>query len=479
MFCPCCGSKIEDGHSFCCKCGTPAPAATTQAMPQPPVDPAPSVSPEVPSNPPKKKSVKKTIIAVTAIVTALALVIGVGAYFLLGRKDAVYLCTSMTSYDTDGECISAIEYEYNEQGSPLLIKKTTPKWEETPVWDEELGAYVYVLGKKIGKRVLTTEYSYNDEGHCTYHEQVLKTYNLNGKLEDTKTLSSTKYPNYTYHYNDDGTIKSIDHYSLELGGGTGSLLGKLRYHYDDDGRLVEISDKLIHHDTIQYYSDYRYDDEGRLIAYTNRKVDGMYIYEFEYNKDGQLEYVAQLKNQYQAPLDNDHVTESDYKAPSTDHELKYEAEFEYDSKGNLISRKVYDGNGNLLNTTECNYEGRKMISVEYDSLTVIFVNDEDDADDLDSNTVAMIRDKHGNIAKAINSDGSYTEFEYEAIKLSKEDVQQFQSTEYCVNRIDSMGLTDSYGIAPFGGSVGYVTYVSFPTTDLYQLDVLIKKYLIR
>jgi hypothetical protein len=42
-----------------------------------------------------------------------------------------------------------------------------------------------------------------------------------------------------------------------------------------------------------------------------------------------------------------------------------------------------------------------------------------------------------------------------------------------------MGLTDSYGIAPFGGSVGYVTYVSFPTTDLYQLDVLIKKYLIR
>ncbi|MFI5175055.1 MAG: zinc-ribbon domain-containing protein, partial [Terriglobia bacterium] len=39
VFCPNCGSTIDEGSKFCQKCGTPSPQPTATAPPPPPVQP--------------------------------------------------------------------------------------------------------------------------------------------------------------------------------------------------------------------------------------------------------------------------------------------------------------------------------------------------------------------------------------------------------------------------------------------------------
>lgn len=460
MFCNKCGTYMDEGTLFCTECG----AQVEQETPAVPVKPA------------KKKSVKKKILAVTAIVVALALIVGAGAFFLL-RGESIYLCTSEICYDKDGKEVFRIEYTYNEQGSLLCSEEIRPDTDGDMIYNEEMQIYEAFYTPNGGKRVTKTEYVYNDEGHCVSDTYSYKIYDKDGnptKL-DSHTEYGTKGQDYSYRYNDDGTIKAVDYCGLTLdGSSTGEHMGQLRYHYDDEGRLVEISNENERNDTESYAYDYRYDDEGRLIAHAAHYMEGVVIYRYEYNEDGQLESAEVLRNHGQAPLDDDCITDSYAGVPLTEHELQYETRFEYDSQGRLVSRKLYDEKGELLSTTECEYKGKELSRVTYDDMTIIYTEDEADATDVEEDTVVMVRDRRGNVVKAVDEDGGYIEYEYQKFKLSEEDARQCRSILYCADRVDVTGrkqYNESYG-----GAKGFVSCVQFPTTELYQTDVLVMKY---
>lgn len=479
MFCSKCGAKLEDDQAFCHQCGKRLDAPQQPIITQPdPIIPAPDPVAEapVPAEPPaKKKSLKKKILIATAIVTALALVIGAVAIYLVNNP-TVYLRTSIKEYDADGEWFRTVEYEYNDQGSPTEIKITSPDYDYEEVWDDENKIYIHNSTPNGGEQVRTITYEYNDEGHCRYYEDINKRYDASGELLETKTYDSTKALDYKYDYNSDDTIDEIAYRGLTLNDELGDYIGAYRYHYDDDGRLHEISNENDHTDRETIVSDFRYDKDGRLTASSYRMMEGMTLYEYEYNRDGQLETVSFSRAYSQAPFDDEHITDlSDYEDSKPS--VWNEADFEYDDKGRLVCREIYIKDGTLTSTTELEYDGKYLSRVIFDDYTVEITDDEDEAEeiaeDMDDGDVVMVRDKHGNIIKAMNATGSYTEYEYEAVRLSKQLAQQHSSTMYSIRKVDLFGRSYSY-IQSFTGGNGYVSYVAFPTNDLYEIEVLLK-----
>lgn len=466
MFCPNCGTNLEDGHVFCSACGASLQTSVSEDIP---------MTPDLPVTP-KKSSPKKKILIITAVVTALALAIGAVAVYLVNNP-TVYLRTKITQYDADGQWARTVEYEYNDQGSPTEIKITSPDYDSEEVWDEESKIYIYNITPNGGQRVKIYTYEYNDEGHCTYYDYVYKEYDSNGKVV-SDSVDETVYGGCKYTYNDDGTIESIPTRGFELSGELGDYVSEYRYHYDDDGRLHEISShyELEAYSRISVVAEYRYDSEDRLSASSCHWMEGAYIYEYEYDKDGRLETVSLSRDNCGAPMDDDRVTETTNPVNSSP-KLQYEAEFEYDSKGNLLSREVYDGDGNLSSTVECEYDGKYLSRVEFDDYTVEITDDENEAEDMaedmDEDDVVMVRDKHGNIVKAINSDGGYAEYEYEAVRLTKALASQHESTMFSLHGLDLFGRSYSQ-IYNFGSGAGFVSYVSFPTNELYDIEVLLK-----
>jgi hypothetical protein len=424
--------------------------------------------------PPKKKSKKKLIIGITAAVTALAVGIGAVAFYLV-RNPKVYLRTKVTLYDENGDWYRTVEYQYNDQGSPTEIKRSGPELDQVEQVVEVDGfeMIVYEMVPNGGKWIETLTYEYNDQGHCIYAGQIDETYDADGNRTER---TERDRGGCEYEYNDDGTIDEVPVYSFE----TGSKLSDdsditMRYHYDDDGRLFEITQ---HHDTSlnngQWESvdlDFRYDSKDRLTSSCVRYLEAARLYEYEYDEKGNLERVSLSTAPYQAPIDDRHTVEEMY--PKVDFNLYCEAEFEYDSKGRLIGREVFDGDGNTETKVELEYDGKFISRMEYEDYEVQITDDEDEADSiaekLDDNDVVMVRDKHGNIIKAIKADGSYAEFEYEAVRLKKGLAQQHEAVMYSVRRIDVMGRM-SY-VQTFSAASGFLSTVSYPTNELYDLEI--------
>lgn len=475
MFCPKCGTQLEAFEVFCHSCGhrmTEEPHTSSQEPA--PVEPAAPLV-ETPVQP-KKKSKKKLIIGITAAVTALAVGIGAVAFYLV-RNPKVYLRTKITEYDKNGDWARTVEYQYNDQGSPTEITITSPDYDEEEVWNEDLGLSIYQSIPNEGERVYTYTYEYNDEGHCVSYEYLYERFDKNGKQLEEKVYDSTVKCDYRYNYNDDGTIDTIDQRTLTIDGSLGEYEWETVYHYDDDGRLHEISNQRNDGKYSSPKADFRYDKKGRLTLSTARYMDAMYLYQYDYNRAGQLENMSFTLAPSEAPFDDEHITgiKKD-EWPGAVGEPTYEAEFEYDSKGRLTSREVFDAIENTKSKVELEYDGKFISRIEYENYEVQITDDEDEADSiadkLDENDVVMVRDKHGNIIKAIAADGAYIEYEYEAVRLPKKLVAQHNSIMFSIHSIDLIGQRGD-NMVRYGGGNGLWSYVEFPTNELYEIEVLL------
>ena len=262
-----------------------------------------------------------------------------------------------------------------------------------------------------------------------------------------------------------------------MDGSLGEYEWETVYHYDDDGRLHEISNQRNDGEYSKPMADFRYDKKGRLTLSTARYMDAMYLYQYDYNRAGQLENMSFTLAPSEAPFDDEHITgiKKD-EWPGAVGEPTYEAEFEYDSKGRLTSREVFDAIENTKSKVELEYDGKFISRIEYENYEVQITDDEDEADSiadkLDENDVVMVRDKHGNIIKAIAADGAYIEYEYEAVRLPKKLVAQHNSIMFSIHRIDLIGRQGD-NMVRYGGGNGLWSYVEFPTNELYEIEVLL------
>ena len=462
MFCSKCGAQLEDQALFCAHCGetvdTPIDVASVQEQ-------------SVPAAHPKK--FRKKVITVTAIVTALALIIGVVAV-CLATQSKTYLQTSIKEYDADGNLICTVEYEYNDQGSPTQITITTPNY----VYDEQIVDNVTVLVPTAtnGQQIKTYTYEYDDEGHCVYSDYSFKVYDADGNVNE-KMNEETIYGGSKYQYDDDGSIESVSVRTIDPDGELGDFFSENYYHYDENGRLHEISGSNPSSEYEYLAADFRYDDEGRLIASSYRPMEGTKLYEYDYDQKGNLEKVTLLTSIYsQMIMDNQHITEVPGFTQSK-FSVAQEAEFEYDSKGRLVSREIFDANGQVISSAKCQYNGKKLSCVEFEDFTVKIVSSERKAKkiakDMGKGDVVLVRDGRGNITKALRADGAYAQYEYKAVSLSKAMAQQHESTMYCIRQMDLFGETGNT-IYPFGSSAGFVSYVAFPATELYDIEVILK-----
>lgn len=462
MFCSKCGAQLEDQARFCPACGStverPADTAPVQEQPI-------SVTP-------KKKSRKK-IIAITAIVTALALIVGVAAVFM-GSQSKVYLQTSIKEYDADGNWFRTVEYEYNNQGSPTRITITKPNY----VYEEQIvdNVIVRVPSSTNGQQITIYTYEYDDEGHCVYNDYSFKVYDADGNVDEKMTTERIDGGS-KYEYDDDGRIEEVSVRTVNLDGELGDYFGETHYHYNEDGRLHEISGINRGSENEYLVADFRYDDEGRLIASSYRPLEGAKLYKYDYDKKGNLEkvtYLTSIRNQI--IMDNQHITE----VPDIfqgEFYVEQEAQFEYDSNGRLISREVFNDDGQVISSVKCQYSGKELSCVEFEDFTVQIVSGKKKAEkiakDMGESDVLLVCDGRGNITKAIRGTGAYAEYEYKAVRLSKEMAQQHESTMYSIRQMDMFGET-SKAIYGFGSSAGFVSYVAFPTTELYDIEVILK-----
>lgn len=478
MFCPECGTKLEDWAVFCHNCGH---KMTAQGMEQTPPqgENAPAVEaveeiPQAQTVQPKKKSKKKLIIGITAAVTALAVGVGAVAFYLV-RNPKVYLRTKVTLYNENGDWYRTVEYQYNDQGSPTEITITSPDYDNEEVWNEDFGLSIYQSIPNGGERVYTYTYEYNDEGHCVSYEYLYERFDKNGKQLEEKVYDSNVKCDFRYNYNDDGTIDTIDQRTLTGNESLGEYEWETVYHYDDDGRLHEISNQRNDGEYSRPTADFRYDKKGRLIVSTVRRLECMRLWRYEYDKSGNLSTLSMSYGICEAAFDDEHF--SDVIELDKEFTPSVEAEFEYDSKDRLISRKIRNRDGNLSEEVDLEYDGKFLSCVVFDDdLTIQITDSETEAKKIarkmDESDVVMVRDKHGNIIKAINQDGSYAEYEYEAVRLPKKLAAQHKSIMFSVHRLSLLGKIYDLQAETYAGGCGLWSYVSYPTNELYDIEVV-------
>lgn len=386
----------------------------------------------------------------------------------------IYLPISRTEYMADGSKGHQHDtYTYTDKGLLLTHTRDVGLFEE--IFDEEEMVFIYEPQPFDGTINRNVALNYNDRGHMLWYVRTYYEYDdVTGELEETNSEDYTKKQNTTYHYTDDGKVDYVDTYRVNFDGSTGAWDSCYRYHYDANGRLFEIGFEREYHEKniYQWAVDYRYDAQGRLIVSTNHFIEALYIYQYEYNDAGQLARMAYLRNSSQAPLDDQHVGQSWYKYPYSEHSYQGEVVFTYDADGNLTSRKIYDEHKNLIGEEICEYRDGKLYKITDENRTVLITTDEGEAGTAD---VTLVEDANGNVVKRIESDGSYIVFEYQAFQLSAEEAKIAQNSYHSYNMVDPSGRKPgNVYVSLLGGGMSACQTVTYPVTELYPYDIALQ-----
>jgi hypothetical protein len=364
--------------------------------------------------PPKKKSKKGLVITLTAIVTALVMVLGIGGWCLTssGGSETVYVRTVSRVYDSNGVVTELTKYEYDEQGRLLKYAQDWGIGEQ--VYNEELKLFEYISGEVDGTINVYRGFEYDDRGNLISYETRMGV--------DQPTTGQE----YEWAYDGD----QVEEMEQLAQGGFASI--DTQFTYDRDGNLTEIY-TVNKEGKKRYDCKMDYDSEGRLIQKIQMNYEGDQIYDFVYNEDGLVEEyiysrgtptynneykyssVGEWEHLYLSYTDNGALEE----VATDGGEFVYW--FDYDEKGRVISKEYCGSDG--VDTYEFTYKGDRLVSGNCEGTEYIY-------------------DENGCLTKIRYEDGSFVEYEYEERTLSEEEVQWFHRQQQMV-KVRLMGRATS------------------------------------
>ena len=391
MYCGSCGKELRDGAKFCDECGAIQPDAIPES--QKPKTAPEAVQPDVPvmlqpdvirplvpvipvvETPKKeKKKVNKKILAIVAIVLVLAVTAAIVIPIFFPGKETIYVMTSMTLYDADGNKTGYYVYECDEVGNFLSAKY------DQEVIKDPIKGNTYEFD---GKFQIDYEAEFNEKGNYLRWQY---SYSLGNSIE--------------YEYDDDGRIIEFTlttEPSLEGEYNETSKLEPVTYYceYDKNDRLVRVYTSNEDYDEF-IVQLYEYDEDGRLTAAYSCTENGAGRNDLSY-KNGRLS-----KNKYY-----ECSVEAFQSGDDSEYELIYTSKFEFDKEGNLTIVDLVDADGNRINRNEWVYnnKGHKEEYTETQS-------------DGAKYTYEYTCDKHGNIIEIKNPDGSRVEYEYKELEVT-------------------------------------------------------------
>lgn len=393
------------------------------------------------------------------------------------QKDlvTVYRLVSATTYEADGSRGSYHKtYTYDDRG--MLLTAETDYGISTETFDEDLQVYIYDTGPYDDIPDAIVRHTYDDQG------SLINTVATNIKIGDDGERVEQNVENYTaqkfsYQYDEDGKILSRTAHVVELDGSAGEKTWQMLYRYDENGKLYRVESEPADGGALKLAYKFSYDEEGRLAEGYYYSKEWARCFRYEYDEEGRVVRSAWASAPAQAVEDE---TMGFFDRASV--------EFEYDSKGNVLSRKHYDADGDLMSSVVCEYTTTgKLDSVCYlgsdgnlrDAITYTHaLGGQVDCewkhmDDAGEVTTTQLRyDERGELIRVTEQDGTYTDYEYEAMKVTKEDAAKFDRVRYLRERMDIDGGCHY----TFGYSAGMelFTQIPYPEAPLYQADMIVK-----
>lgn len=404
MFCGNCGKPLRDGDRFCDVCGaaqvTAVPvSAVPEVQPAPAYDPAPMYDPApvqesapVAEEPPKKKKgKKKKILAITAVVTVVALVLGVVGWLFrdefFGSSEVIFVRTDARTYNTTGEVIEVKTWEYDDQG--MILKHEMDIGQPISVWDAEAMVYTNQDGPADDIIDSFVTYEYDEKGNVA-------------EIRYKQSVDSTEFAyRYDWEYEDDRiasvTMKDIGSRDFK------SADTECLYTYDADGNLTHIyyESETVGQDMYMYKM--AYDSEGRMTRLIKCDLEKDGIYDFSYDKEDRLSTYT-----YSIALPTRQSSQVDVEANE-----QYYAQVEYSDDGLLLS---------YGDEYTYKYEDDQLVKQESPAGTFSFTYNGDVPQDKDGK---LFYDDNGCLIKQIHEDGTYTEYSYVELELSEEEALRY------------------------------------------------------
>lgn len=308
------------------------------------------------------------------------------------NTETVYLLTGRTEYSAEGEILSSIRFQYNGSGlmtelswdnSDSAASESTESWFERSYIYDEQGSITTIKYSNYGgmqEEKVVYRCSYDDNGYLTrysikdWQRISLGEFTLSysdGKLSKVTDTTGQQYPAFQCEYDSQGHLVK----DVYFGGGSAAEIST--YSYEDDYLT-----SIIYSTEMVYVNE-----QGELATYSSYGPQDSRIHRFAYDGDGHLIQWA--------------VTDISYPIGATGgvEEIVLQRTYSYDANGYPVTME-----------------------------TITYSDGQPSGD-----TVSCTCDEHGNIVKAVRSDGSYVEFTYEARQITaqqKENHKRQLALEY-------------------------------------------------
>ena len=249
--------------------------------------------------------------------------------------------TEYFTYDAKGNLAETITL--------TTMKKDTVKYYRY-TWNGQSRTSMEQYNYANGKKLLTgkTTYAY-DAAHRLTEEEAYSYYPPNGS---DVAYKMPLYSRNTYTYDQSGNLQEKITKDAK-----GNKLGWYVYKYDDRNRKIESS--TVYHDGPERTEAYKYDEKDNVVEIVSAKGDEeIYREEYTFDKQGncikKVHSADQLANVTTYTYDASNLQTGEKRTikgkPSQD--IRYT----YDKTGNLVLKKVFDGEGKLTHTYQCEIE---------------------------------------------------------------------------------------------------------------------------
>lgn len=352
----------------------------------------------------------------------------------------IYVLTKKNEYQPDmaGKRILYSQTLYTYDDGANLLSAQQDKGDTVKIWNEDCMFYEYAYCHINGTIDATWEYQYDDHGTLINYIHTDSDYPIKEGIKE----DYTKY-GITYTYNKAGKIESMTQHSISMSGEASDETWTTFYRYDQNGNLIRVESEQWNSDELVLVNKFSYDDQNRLTQAFYYSIEHAQLFEYSYDDAGRLKTLDYSITSYNKGLDEQDDT----------YRLQQNTQFTYDDQGNLISKNTYDSDGTLISPTICEYDSGKLTSVCSYALEMLrnqytFTYQAEDAEEggyeVLCNGISLVYDENGNlIRKALSEVSGYT-YEYAAMRVTKEQAEQYRRTQYLRNQQEADGSTASF-----------------------------------